>query len=129
MVAMNKTLIDFAHSQIKGQAMNRAQKIEQAAQMFLDVLTHNDHRLTDAVYDSINTLREALDLLEDAEQKWIDEHGTITNFKPIVRSKPYPPKTAEHEALVKRVVSVKPDIDTLDLFKLLTDIRAFLRGE
>jgi hypothetical protein len=31
MVAMNKTLIDFAHSQIKGQAMSREQAIEQAA--------------------------------------------------------------------------------------------------
>ena len=47
--------------------MNRNEAIEKSAQLFLQVLEHNDNRLTDAVFDSINILREALALPENAE--------------------------------------------------------------
>jgi hypothetical protein len=48
--------------------MNRTEAIKKSAQLFLQVLEHNDNRLTDAVYESINNLREALAMPKDAER-------------------------------------------------------------
>lgn len=53
--------------------MNRNEAIEKSAQLFLQVLEHNDNRLTDSVFDSINGLREALALPEDAEREYLIE--------------------------------------------------------
>ena len=52
---------------VKENEMNRNEAIERSAQLFLQVLEHNDNRLTDAVFDSINILRFALAMPEDAE--------------------------------------------------------------
>ncbi len=54
--------------------MNRNEAIEKSAQLFLQVLEHNDNRLTDAVYESINNLREALAMPKtDAFSRWENE--------------------------------------------------------
>ena len=79
--------------------MNRNEAIEKSAQLFLQVLEHNDNRLTDAVYESINNLREALAM---------------------------PKADAERVALLERIDNHMED--NSDLFDLLRDIRAYLQG-
>ena len=79
--------------------MNRTEAIEKSAQLFLQVLEHNDNRLTDAVYESINNLREALAMpkadaervaLRDAMKRndligRIDEVGDGENLEILLR--------------------------------------------
>ena len=79
--------------------MNRNEAIEKSAQLFLQVLEHNDNRLTDAVYESINNLREALAMpkadaervaLRDAMKRndligRIDEVGDGENLEILLR--------------------------------------------
>ena len=87
--------------------MNRTEAIEKSAQLFLQVLEHNDNRLTDAVYESINNLREALAMPKaDAERVALRD-------------------AMKRNDLMGRIDEVG-DGENLEI--LLRDIRAYLQG-
>ena len=87
--------------------MNRNEAIEKSAQLFLQVLEHNDNRLTDAVYESINNLREALAMPKaDAERVALRD-------------------AMKRNDLMGRIDEVG-DGENLEI--LLRDIRAYLQG-
>ena len=87
--------------------MNRNEVIEKSAQLFLQVLEHNDNRLTDAVYESINNLREALAMPKaDAERVALRD-------------------AMKRNDLMGRIDEVG-DGENLEI--LLRDIRAYLQG-
>ena len=87
--------------------MNRNEAIEKSAQLFLQVLEHNDNRLTDAVYESINNLREALAMPKaDAERVALRD-------------------AMKRNDLMGRIDEVG-DGEKLEI--LLRDIRAYLQG-
>ncbi len=67
--------------------MNRNEAIEKSAQLFLQVLEHNDNRLTDSVFDYINILREALAMPKaDAEpDAWLHHIVDPDGFVPDMR--------------------------------------------
>lgn len=135
--------------------MNRNEAIEKAAQLFLQVLEHNDNRLTDSVLDSINGLREALALPEDAEpMAWMHEDGRVVSANTMNGARrdggailaglsgyltplyAHPPQ-AEAERVALRDAMKRNDLigridevgDGENLEILLRDIRAYLGGD
>jgi hypothetical protein len=121
--------------------MNRHEAIDKAAQLFIDVIKHNDYRLNDAVYETIYAMSEAL-ALPDAEpvgMKMTQEQLLRTDGRnqflwwgdvPYgAKLYTHPPKTAEREALCERIDDSFDGQAYRLSEKTITDIRAYLRGE